>query len=77
MQEQNYAINIGAPQTQKLYNWQKDDLYCSGDWFVDGIYCNNCHTNLSWSHGLMHFCPTCGFMIKGAVNPNPPEGKNE
>ena len=65
---QNYVINMSAPQTQRFYDWQKDGLGC-GNWFIDGKYCGNCHTNLSWSWS---FCPKCGFMINGIANSNPP-----
>ena len=68
----DYIINTSAPQTQRIYDWQRDG-FGNGEWFVDGSYCGNCNANLSWSWGLMHFCPKCGFMINGTANPNPPE----
>ena len=70
--QEGYTVNINAPQTQRFYDWQKDE-FGYGNWFIDKEYCGNCHANLSWSWGLMHFCPKCGFMINGTANPNPPE----
>ena len=73
MSEQNYAININAPIAKRIYNWEKDN----DEWFISAEYCSNCHLNISWKRGQMKFCPCCGFMIKEAINPNPPEDKDE
>ena len=69
---EDYIVNTNAPQTQRVYDWQKDN-FGSNEWYIDGEYCGNCHVNLGWSWGLMHFCPKCGFMINGTLNPDPPE----
>ncbi len=71
MQEE-YTVNINAPQTQRFYNWQKDE-FGKNEWYIENEYCGNCHADLSWKWGLMHFCPKCGFMINGTNNPKPPE----
>ena len=73
--KKEYVINTAAPQTQRIYDWQKE--FYSNIWFIDGEYCGNCHANIEWSHGLIKFCPKCGFMIVGIQNPNPPEEENE
>ena len=65
-----YTININAPQTQRFYNWQKDN---NNEWFIEKEYCGNCHVNLNWKWGPMHFCPRCGFMINGTNNSEPPK----
>lgn len=69
--EQDYTINTGAPQAQRIYDWQKD--LCSNFWFIDGEYCSNCRCNLNSRLALTKFCPSCGFMIISTQNPEPPE----
>ena len=66
---QDYIMNTSAPQTQRFYDWQKNN----NKWCIKKEYCGNCHANLNWKWGLMYFCPRCGFMINGTNNPKPPE----
>lgn len=68
----DYIINTSAPQTQRIYDWQKDSLLYGEEWFVNDIYCGNCHAKLEWAYGLVYFCPKCGFRIVNTQNPTPP-----
>ena len=44
----DYVINTNAPQTQRIYDWQKDD-FNNNEWYIDSEHCGNCHANLGWS----------------------------
>lgn len=45
---EDYIVNTNAPQTQRVYDWQKDN-FGNNEWYIDGEYCGNCHVNLGWS----------------------------
>lgn len=62
--------------TREVYDWCCDSFYPSKDprdWFVDAIFCEECRFPLSRiQYYKIKYCPGCGELIEGVVNPNPP-----
>jgi len=65
---------------KEKYHWYCDCLFGTtddpDDWFVDDVTCNKCGFYLSGIDRVVghpiKYCPGCGGLIEGVVNPNPP-----
>ena len=69
---------------KKTYAWVEEGSQFglkTGNWFIDGIYCNNCNFPLNsfryydQSHPVK-YCPGCGGFIDGVENPKPPQERD-
>ena len=67
-------------KVKEKYHWYCDCFFDTtnnpDDWFVDYVTCNKCGFHLNGIQQVVghpiKYCPGCGGLIDGVVNPNPP-----